>query len=268
MREVFEEHRLLVVCAVISAVLLTAFSAMQYYGCEILKLESKWLAIAGVPLLIALFGGGYITRFKGFGVELESKLKSPVKSVTLKAMDAVSRIQGDTKESINHLYNMGEDDVKQIKMLTFISGRQDYYDQLAVMEYFRRLNQVEFVGVTKETGEFICLLPIEKLMQNCHQDINRPFDENKVSDFIHALEGNKITTKYRNETIRLTIKQSDGLIAALQKLKDNNTDRAAVVNTKKEFVGVLTEQDIEHRIAEDVLSTQRGIRSSPSAANK
>jgi len=70
------QHTSLAIGAVISIFFLVTFLTFQYNQSEMLKLESRWLLVAGVPLLAALIVGGYIKSFKGFGVELEAILFS------------------------------------------------------------------------------------------------------------------------------------------------------------------------------------------------
>ena len=63
-RQIWEAHRLLVTCAVISSVLLVVFSALQMSGSPILNLSVQWILVAGVPLLVALVADGYIRDIK------------------------------------------------------------------------------------------------------------------------------------------------------------------------------------------------------------
>jgi hypothetical protein len=63
-RQIWEAHRLLVTCAVISSVLLVLFSALQMRGSPILNLSVQWILVAGVPLLVALVADGYIRDIK------------------------------------------------------------------------------------------------------------------------------------------------------------------------------------------------------------
>jgi len=72
-----KRHPAIVLGAIISIVLFIALVLFQHYNLDVLKLESRWLLVSGVPILIALFVGGYIKKFKGFGIELEAPEKTP-----------------------------------------------------------------------------------------------------------------------------------------------------------------------------------------------
>jgi hypothetical protein len=69
MKKIWETHRLLVTCSVISSVLLVVFSTLQMRGSPILNLNVQWIVVAGVPLLVALVADGYIKYMKFHIVE-------------------------------------------------------------------------------------------------------------------------------------------------------------------------------------------------------
>ena len=253
----WRENSLLVVCTIFSIVLLSVFSALQIIDSSILKLETKWLLISGAPLLVALIAGGYIAKFKGFGIELESKLNSPVKTLTLKATDVIAGIAGDNKQSVDRLPNFTDDQIERTKRLSFISGRDNYYGTDAIIRYMEKLRNLEYLEVKTESGEFICLLPASEFKSNNENRCNVEISHNKVSRFRRALEENKVTKDYSHVCIKLTVGQDEGLLDVLQKLRNINQKIAVVVNSDGQFIGILTERDIEHRIADDVLYSKR-----------
>lgn len=68
----FGSHPAIVFGGCLSLLLLGIFLAFQFFDSKMLNLETRWLLASGIPILIALFVGGYIKSFKGFGVELEA----------------------------------------------------------------------------------------------------------------------------------------------------------------------------------------------------
>jgi len=98
-----KKENALIIGAIISLILLAVFGWLQTKDSKLLQLPSQWLAMAVLPIIVALFIGGFINRFKGFGVELESTLKAPVASLSLTAYDAVADIPGDEKRSFMYL---------------------------------------------------------------------------------------------------------------------------------------------------------------------
>ena len=100
LKKFWKEHTVMSVGAIVSLLMLSAFFFFQYQQASILKLASRWLIASGVPLLAALFVGGYIKSFKGFGVELEASLHKPVSNLELSATEGMAEIQGDETRSI------------------------------------------------------------------------------------------------------------------------------------------------------------------------
>ena len=101
-----KKEKILLLGSGIATVLLILFFVFQSYDASFLKLSAQWLALALLPAIFALFIGGYISKFKGFGVELESALQAPVTTLDLTVSDAVADIPGDEKKSIMYLDNM------------------------------------------------------------------------------------------------------------------------------------------------------------------
>ncbi len=67
----FKKYEPIIYGLVISLVILLILLLLQHYSASLLNLETRWLVVAGVPIIIALIIGGYIYKFKGFGIELE-----------------------------------------------------------------------------------------------------------------------------------------------------------------------------------------------------
>jgi hypothetical protein len=78
MNNLWKRHKIIISGIASSIIFLTLFLLLQYYIPSLMWLGTQWLVVAGVPVLIALFIGGYIKSFKGFGIELEAKLKSTI----------------------------------------------------------------------------------------------------------------------------------------------------------------------------------------------
>src|SRR3712207_5793823 len=112
-------HSSLIICAVISLALFIVFLLFQYRESPLLKLESKWLIVAGVPILIGLIIGSYIKRFKGFCIELESRLELSIGKVNLIASDAADVLKREEKRSYSYLAGLSGVRRRRIQRLTF-----------------------------------------------------------------------------------------------------------------------------------------------------
>ena len=84
-----------------SILLLSLFFILQIFAPNILKIDTKWLIVAGCPLLFALIGGGYIKTFKGFGIELETQLKTSIAESELLATDTLIELPEDENKILS-----------------------------------------------------------------------------------------------------------------------------------------------------------------------
>jgi CBS domain-containing protein len=250
-----KKHGTLIACCAVSILLLVVFAILQTNGSKIMDMGTQWLLVAGVPLLIALIVGGYITKFKGFGLELESKLKTPIHTLSLKATDVIASLPGDDKQSSRYLEGLTQDQIDRTKRLSFITGRRDYYVVSTIEEYLKKLHHLEYLEVKRESGEFVCLIPIKEFKIRERNDVSYIFTQ--TEKFRHALEENSVVSTYRHVCIDMTVRQDESLISVLEKLRAANKNIVVVVDSERQFVGLLTASEIEHRIADDVLYSRK-----------
>ena len=258
MNKTLKSHLLLAVGSGISILLLIIFSILQAFDSAILKLNSQWILVAGAPLLVALVAGGYIKKFKGFGLELESKLQAPVTSLDLRVADAIMDMPGDEKGSIRTLHNLSRDEIRNIKRLSFILEKKDYYTPHAIWEYLDTLKKLEFFEIKRQDGTFVCLIPVSafKNVGERNGDMD-PTHNDRVSRFTQALKQETLATEFADVCISITVKHSDGLIGVLEILRSNNSEYATVASPEGKFIGVVSSREIERKIADDVLYTKR-----------
>lgn len=155
------DHEIIWIGAGVSFLLFIIFGLLEENESKFLSLSSQWIIISLLPILISLFIGGYITKFKGFGFELESTLRTPVS--TLNAADnlALYQIPFEEKGSREHLSNLSKERVLTIKRLVFITGYEGFYKPLVVEEYFEALSNLIVVEVINLDGQFVCFIPID-----------------------------------------------------------------------------------------------------------
>lgn len=208
---------------------------------------------------MGLVAGGYIRKFKGFGVELESKLRIPVANLKLKATDAITGMHGSVKGGIERLMNFSHEQIERTERLSFILGKS-YYGRQAIIRYFMFLERLEYVEVKKESGEFVCLIPISTFKSHgtiIGESVNEKFNSQEVDRFIQSLEHESVRGAYSDACIDLIVGKDEPLIDVLEKMRGAYKDLAVVVDSEKCFLGIITSSDIEHRIADDVLYSKR-----------
>lgn len=263
MEQIFKKellrHKLLIFSIAVSFILLIIFLVFQYYDLKILLLDIKWIILSGVPILIALFIDGYIKKFKGFGLELESNLSRPI------TLSIVSKVNTMESPAVNKatLYRLGElshSEKSKIDRLRFISGKKNYYDEYAIDEHFRTLPNLKFIEIVNQEDEFLYLIQastLKKIKTNAR--LNQELNIERVHELIKAIETENIEDYFKN-AVKDFILTTDSLIGAYRKMKMSNqtlrlfTNREIlpILNENKKMVGIVGLQNIESQIAAEV----------------
>ena len=242
----------LVVASLLSVILLLGFGALQEFDAAFLRLSPQWLLVALFPIVVALFVGGYVSRFKGFGVELEAAIGAPVATVNLTASELVADIPGDEKRSISYLNNLSREKARSLWWLLFTSGRVGYYTAFALEQYLERLPNLDFLEVRYENGGILGFLPIAS--------IKGPDDEpdrDRLEAFISAVENGDLGSAFPGEATTLQVRTDESMVDVLRKMRSERAEFAAVVSQAGRYQGVVLARDLERRIADSVLVANR-----------
>jgi hypothetical protein len=249
--------KIIVIGACISIVFLLSFGYLQEKEAKFLSLSSQWLFISIMPVLVSLFVGGYITKLKGFGLELESALKESVStSIDLKASDAIANILGDKKQSMFYLANMPREKALSIKWLVFELGRINYYTPNEIRKYLYELPNIEFLEVHTRIGQFICYIPKSYFIKEGDTHKSDYFDLDKIQQFIYSIEESNVQEKFRGIAISVMVNSSDSLVQVLKVLREEQVNMAAVISEKSRYLGVIFSRDVERKVADAVLKSQ------------
>lgn len=246
-----EKHSFLIFTSLFSLALLVILLYLQSKESKVLALDSKWLIIAGIPILIGLFGGGYIHKFKGFGLELETLLENPIGEINLIATDVLHDIPGDEKGSLIYLDQLSLKEKAEVQRLSFVSERRSYYSEFGIAQYIEQLPRLEYIEVKKDNGVFLSLLPFQVLMQG-----DQP-SHNKIGEFIKALEEDRLKAKFPDDVITDSVKIADSVIDILPKVRSSRQGVVPVISDKGFLVGIITTQAIEKRIADEVIAARK-----------
>jgi hypothetical protein len=252
-----EKHRILIIGSVISIALLFVLGYLQVLDSKFLNLQPHWIAVAVIPVLIALFVGGVITRFQGFGVELEADLQKPVESATsgdLTVADAVETVKGDEKDSYLYLEKLSSKEKLSIRRLIFTSDRQHYYEPEAIATYIRELPNLEYFEIQTESKEIICLIPKSTFLDPDILPPNVGTIPDKLGQFVQAIENDDVPRAFVDSAITLKVSNDQSLVNVLKRMRIENVEFAPVIGANGKYMGVVFAKDIERRIANSVLA--------------
>lgn len=250
------KHATLSGSALLSLLLLGFFLYLQSIGSEILKLNAQWLALSILPILTALLVGGYIAKFKGFGIELEGKLEAPVNSIQLKATDAIEEFPGNEKESMPDLFRVPATQRLAAKRLSFNLDKKNYYVSHAIEEYIRALPNIEYLEVKRTNGELVCLLPISLFKDSSAGNGEIQTKHEEIEKFKNSINDGNVLTTFADSLIKLTVQSTASLIEVLRSLRNNDSDVACVVSKERKLIGVITASLVEKRIADEIVGTK------------
>jgi len=84
------------------------------------------------------------------------------------------------------------------------------------------------------------------------------FDSDRIRSFIEAINEDRVASEFADLSITLRIQSNAGLVDVLKRMRSENTKLAAVISETGRYIGVVFARDIESRIADSVLNTQKG----------
>jgi hypothetical protein len=272
LKKLFNNHTMLIVCGIASIVLLFIFILLQGGKPNLLSLESRWLIVSGIPLLYALIVGGYIKSFKGFGLELESQLKNPVKYSSLLVSDVIDDMPGSPKKSKNSLKNISIKTRKKIERLTFNCGKKGYYVESVIKDYLIALPNIKYFEFVLKNGQFFCLLPIsifkksreiidnnfnDQLEDRYDEQVNEQFYSSAIIDLIDAINNDELLTFFGVEAITAKVIETQSVIDILPIVRSSKHGVVGVINENERLVGIIDKHTLESKIADEVLLAGR-----------
>jgi CBS domain-containing protein len=249
MKQSERRHSLLLLSFLVSIFVLVFLFYLQHLGARILSLETRWLLVASVPLLVGLLAGGYIKKFKGFGIELEALLRNPIATVGLIATDALEGLPGTEKGTQEQLSKLPRERHAEIKRLSFIAGKTGYYSAGAIRSYLRRLPNLEYFEVRNSEGVFFHLIPTRIFRDG-------PRTRQELERFIRAIEGNTIGEVFSEHAISESVREDESLVNVVPKVRRSRFGILPVVSQSGRLMGIVNTRLIEVRITDEVLAAR------------
>ena len=206
------------------------------------------MAIAGIPLVLALIAGRFVRGFKGLGVELEMQLSSPVISNST-VIDITSQVSSATKQELQAVFALPQEKKNSTNVLTFKPRAIGYYIPGDVREYLGALPNVQFFEVVDQALRLKFLIDIRDLRQRM---LN--WEDSTTNNLIKIIEGTaQAETDLRNNIIYERIQTTNTLPQAFEKIKQANKDFLPVVDQAGKLFGLLYKNRVTEAIANEVV---------------
>ncbi len=250
MLDFIKDHTLIILSCLFSIGLFSLLIFLHIKESKFLTIDSKWLFISCLPILIALIVGGYIHKFKGFGIELETSLKNPIGQVNLIATDVLESISGTEKGSTSSIEALSDSERLKYQRLSFVIGKRNYYGENAIERYIELLPMLKFIEIKKSDGKFFGLMPAELLKEN-----GRP-NYQKINNFIKGIEEKDLSERFGDNIILEAVLIDTSILKLLPKARSSKFQFLPVTTKNGYLAGIITAKAIETRIADEVINAQ------------
>lgn len=209
----------------------------------LLDIDTKWLIIACLPILIALIVGEYIKKFSGFGVDIEMTAKEPLMH-NPRVIEALHTTLALEKREIERLGDIPTNMRSSYDVLVFRISRVEYYEPYAVQKYLENLPEIKFFELVDMDNKFLSLTKINR---------NEIFDNiSIIEDFLRYLDRVSIG-EIPKDTTTEAVYRDETIIKTLQTIRLSKKDFIAVIDEKKNLIGVVYEHKLEKCLANVVL---------------
>jgi hypothetical protein len=235
--------------AVASLFILLLLAVAHSMKATFLSLESRWLIVSGIPLLVALIAGGYLKRFKGLGIELEGELQRSVDQgylpeapvLPLQAAEITEHAEIVAKESLDRLVNMPPEKRKRVKRLSFIMQR--HYVPHIIEQYFQGLPKLAFLEVQNQSGALVCILRRQAIT------------ETNMQTFVDSLARGTVVRDFANAIVDKPVRVEDSFLVAIEKLRNSGLESLPVIDGSQ-VVGLIDRYLAFERLAAAIVEAR------------
>lgn len=210
------------------------------------KIDSSWLALGLVPVIIWLLTTQQLSEFSGFGLafKLNKATATPVSlQVDGEAINP-EKISREEKGSIRKIETFKRN---RVSAVTLELGRTGYYANSAIRKYLEELTPFTFfkyVLFVDNTGEFKGIIPGIKLLEELR---------NGGLDLVLLIESGDISSIDGISTI--SVPSGSSKQTSLQLMDKHSLSELPVVNEFNSFVGIVERNKITSSIVSQLVSS-------------
>lgn len=260
------EYKIVLTGIALSAILLFAFGLSKNFDLRYLYLPQAWFFVSAVPIILALFLGGYIRKGSFAGLEFEVSSEKVAKFIIPATADVIATVPGVLKGSFHDLKQLNRDQRSSIRILKFEQVWAEEYREEIIFEYFDALLNLAYFQIDRE-GRPSQYLSIKALKSFCFprqendifaQDregvIGRPTSTER---FLWALRDDRIFAEFGRFASELKVSADQDLEAILRKMYSENVEFAAVFSTDQTFIGIVEARSIEQQISKSYIKQKK-----------
>ena len=193
--------------------------------------------------------GGYIKNFKGFGIEIETRLQTPINQTDIIIRDVINRTFIIEKGTVDRLSHMSRRERENIKTLKFYTNGTYSFDDIIL--YFQKLPFLKYLVICDIDNTFICLIP-KRIFTNTKED----FNERLIANYL--THPNRHIPRDIPDAITSRVNENEKIINILIKMRKDNLNVIVVVSNIDIFEGIVEAKDLEKLIV-DITLTANGL---------
>ena len=144
------EHNVLFVGFILSSSLLIGFSRPQNSDLIYLELPQAWFFVSAVPIILALFVGGFIRKGSFAGFEFEGSSEKAAELIIPATSEVVANLTDIGKGSSDKLKKLTVDQKRNIKILRFKQNLHNTYNDDIIYEYLDTLLNISYFRIERE----------------------------------------------------------------------------------------------------------------------
>lgn len=245
------KHRLLVYGATLSLAAFIILFGIRYYLPELLDIDIKWIAVAALPVILALIVGKYVKKVSVGGWELELAASERIADNPdiYVAMRPVSFLDKEGIEKLNDLSMMERESTNALQ---FKAERINYYSPDAITQYVKKFPALAYFIIKDKKDQFVAMVkisPVDYSKEN-HEFVRQFIDSIESPWFPREISSSKnfITSHvYSNAT----------LVDSYEILKKSKNGTAAVLRSQEsqEVIGLIELQTVKNHLAEMLVRT-------------
>jgi hypothetical protein len=204
---------------------------------KLLELDVRWLIVAGVPILVSLIAGDFIKKFSGFGLDLELIAKEPIGENGL-IIDLSQPSVAKDKLGLPELENIPLNERSLYNVLKFKLGKNAYYTPEAVAQHLNTLSNIVFFETVDDSGQFksLTIIPVGSGDHLFYYDkFIKQVEEGRIMD--------SISTTFE------FVFDDQSIIETLKRIKNSGRNFIAVINQRRELVGIAYKERLEAYLA-------------------
>ena len=245
------EHRMLFRGAAVSLVLLIVLMLLQGLEVKAMSMEIHWIAVAALPLFVAMIVGGYIYKFDAFGLSFESAMQESAEPEAYDDPATVIVDQDGEKESLSRLRQMSDQEKEDKVQLKFRAGRASHYSAGAVEMYMADLPNLSRFLILGEDDKYLGTVPVSEFTTT--RGPSRP----KLREFVGALEANGVEAKYGTRLSDGSLPVGTSVADAYSYCVDKNVDAVPVVDENGKYAGIYSKASLAQDIADKAINAMK-----------